>query len=309
MEGHLATAERLIDAATGGNRAIVLARIGRMRMLAGRFSESEVSCREAIGVAGADAGALASAYITLGTVLADLGRFDEMERSFAEGKVYAEASGSPEELSRWYNNYARSIAGIRGREAKEAVQRDGLEALRRLGLERSAHGVALTLNLVGEAHEAVVPRRRSTSCNGCSRRHRGHRRLGCDGVAIALLNQARYDEAREAVSLSPPCAPLGTPNRDQRLLPGRRRVVPVDRWIGAGIRLAIESWTTPLAKPSRGFGRSQSVSSACRHRRASLTDGDDPAAGAVCASCHRAAHARTSLWRTRLLRHTSYRKQ
>ena len=93
---------------------------------------------QAIEIAGADAETLASAYTTLGTVLAHLGRFDEMERSFAQGK---------ECMPRPPARLRRSAAGItttpirsRGSEAKsaaEAMQREGLEALTRLGVERS----------------------------------------------------------------------------------------------------------------------------------------------------------------------------
>ena len=147
-EAHVVEAVRLL--AAGGEpqeRAVVLAQLARLMMLANRVVESEALCREAIASGAADGATLASAHITLGTVLSNLRRVEEAERHFAEGRTYAEADESGIELGRWYNNYSILAGVVHGPAEAAGLLREGVGVLAERGMARTPFSVSLVLNL------------------------------------------------------------------------------------------------------------------------------------------------------------------
>ncbi len=127
----------LADAPDPAVEARVLAAHGRMLMLMSESNEAELVCARAVAVARAAQATSdeASALISLGVVIAGLGRTEEGVDHLRAGLALAEAAGDAEDMARAYLNidYVYWMAG-RLEEAL-ATSMAGIQALTRLGLE------------------------------------------------------------------------------------------------------------------------------------------------------------------------------
>jgi DNA-binding CsgD family transcriptional regulator/tetratricopeptide (TPR) repeat protein len=126
-------------------RARVVAAQAQALMLAGRYRESRLRAEEALQVA-REAGARAvegHVLSTLGVDLAFLGHAAAGVSLLREARAIAEEAGTPEDVARAWLNLAELLSGPLNRLHTAAeVAEEGVEVVRRLGLERS-YGVSL----------------------------------------------------------------------------------------------------------------------------------------------------------------------
>jgi DNA-binding CsgD family transcriptional regulator/tetratricopeptide (TPR) repeat protein len=134
------------DEPLAADKAQVLAAYGAELMRRGQLSASRVRCEEAIAVArSVDARAQEGhAVNTLGCVLAGLGDVEAGIAALRRALALAEEAGTFHDIFRAYANRSAVLASYAGRE-EEALQvaLEGLERLRRLGLELAPPGNVL----------------------------------------------------------------------------------------------------------------------------------------------------------------------
>ena len=133
--------------------AMVLAGHGRLLLMRGRNQQAAGVCERAIAVArqvGARAEE-ASALTTLGTAIRLLGQVDHGVAYLERARAVAEQAGAITEVGRSWINHSQVLLSAGRCEEAAQVAREGLAALRRLGLARAVGMIAL-----GNAAEALT---------------------------------------------------------------------------------------------------------------------------------------------------------
>ncbi len=126
-------------------RARVVGAQAQALMLAGRYRESQERAEEALAVARAARARAEEGHVlaTLGVDLAFLGHAAAGVSLLEEARAIAEEVGTPEDVARAWLNLAELLSGPLNRLHTAAeVAEQGVERVRRLGLERS-YGVSL----------------------------------------------------------------------------------------------------------------------------------------------------------------------
>jgi tetratricopeptide (TPR) repeat protein len=198
VQSHLNRAAELVaDLPPSRSKALVLANLGRYRMLASETDEAIAVLDEALEMAAnlelddVRAGALISRG-TVRATLGDEGGLDDLEQSME----LAERGGAPFEAARAYTNLA-SILGDLGQIERAIAYHDrGLENARRFGLARHIHWLvgekAGDHYLTGNWRDALAATDEVIAVGETGARH--YMEAMCRGLR-ALIRLARADEA------------------------------------------------------------------------------------------------------------------